>query len=71
MNLFRLVLYDTDNENKFEAVGRYEYLGNRESIFNLWFYLQMLEKKHVEIYNMNGVLQNPEKGLCGLMVHAL
>ena len=64
---FRLVCWDTTSDNKYDAEKRYEYLGNALSIWNLWFMLvRQLQKQHVEVYNLNGLRQEPEKGLTGL-----
>lgn len=60
---FRLVLYDTDKDNKFEAEFRYEYFGNQQSIWNLWWLLtNSLHKKHVEVFNLAGTKCNPGRG---------
>ena len=64
---FRLVCYDTEDEIKYCADKRYEYLGNKEDIWQLWFMLtSQLNKFHVEIYSLDGLRQEPEKGINGL-----
>lgn len=63
---FRLVLYETDSENKHDAERRYEFMSDKQGIWWLWFNLKM-KCKHVEIYSLNGELQHPEKGLQGLI----
>lgn len=65
--MFRLTFYDTTKDNKYEATDRHEYLGNKESVFKLWYLLtKVLGKKHVEIFSLDGQKQNPESGLLGL-----
>jgi hypothetical protein len=67
MNLYRLEFYDTDSDNKYDAQEVCEYLGDNVSIFRLWFYLaKVLNKKHIEIYTMDGIIQHPENGLGAL-----
>ncbi len=62
MKLFRIKWYMTKNSNKFDADKAHEALADAESIFIMWCSLKK-EWPHVEIYNMHGVLQQPEKGL--------
>jgi hypothetical protein len=62
---FRLVFYNTKSENKYDAEYRYEYFGNRESIWYLWFTLK--DSGHVEVFSLDGRKQEPEKGISGLV----
>lgn len=69
---FRLTWYDTDDELKYSTEARYEYLGDRDAIFTLWFLLtNTLKKKHVEVFSLNGVKQHPELGFAGLTDYVL
>lgn len=69
---FRLVLYKTKEENKYEAEERFEYLGNRESIWYLWYaYIKEMGYPHVEVYSLNGIKQKPEDGISGLQYYSL
>lgn len=64
---FRLVWYETLAENKYQADRRHEFLGGREAVFTLWFTLvKRLGERHVEVYSLDGRMQEPEKGLSGL-----
>ncbi len=66
---FRLVMHDTDDENKYDAESdkRCEYLGKKEDIWSLWYLLtQVLKKKHVEVFHINGIKQHPEFGMSGM-----
>jgi hypothetical protein len=64
---FRLVVYDTWSDNKFDAERRYEILGDRNAIWFMWFNLTHdLKYKHVEVFHINGVQQHPEKGIAGM-----
>lgn len=64
---FRLVFHDTNEENKYAANDRHEYLGDREAIWHLWFLLtRTLGKKHIEIFSLDGTKQQPEVGLHGM-----
>lgn len=70
--LFRLVLRDTEDDDKYLAIDRYEFLGNRDSIWFLWFNLtKILKKKHVEVFNLEGLKVEPEKGSAGLYGYSL
>lgn len=47
--------------------SRYEYLGDRDAIWHLWFMLaRTLDKKHVEVFALDGSKQSPEFGLSGM-----
>jgi hypothetical protein len=60
--------YKTKSENKFDANEKHEYLGDRESIWNLWYRLtKILNEKYVEVYSLDGRRQTPELGLQGLI----
>lgn len=62
---FRLVVYLTHQDNKYEAEERYEYLGDRDAIWHLWFtFAKTLQFPHVEVYSLDGRKMEPEKGLC-------
>jgi hypothetical protein len=64
---FRLVIYDTNYDNKYAADSRYEFLGSRDSIWFLWYQLTAVEgKKHVEVFNLAGSKQRPEDGINGM-----
>jgi hypothetical protein len=64
---FRLTFYKTLSDNKFDSDNRFEYLGDAESIWNLWFLLtKTLNYKHVEVFSLDGVKQKPENGGPGL-----
>jgi hypothetical protein len=61
---FRLVLHDTQSDNKYDATSRHEYLGDRDATWHLWYTLaKVLGKKHVEVFNLDGTKLDPEKGL--------
>lgn len=65
---FRLVFYDTDEPNKYEADARFEYFGDINAIWKLWFTLtKHLNEKHVEVFNLEGQKCAPEKGLAGMI----
>ena len=67
--MFRLVVYDTKSDSKWEADSsfRYQVIGDRFSIFGIWFHLsEELHMKYVEVYNMDGRLQDMHKGLVGM-----
>ena len=66
MDLFRVVFYDTREYNKYESQDRHEYLCDLEAAWRLWFALTEQGYRHVEIFNMLGMKQEPEKGLHGL-----
>lgn len=63
---FRLVMHDTKKDNKYDAERRYEFLGNREAIWFLWFTLKEQGAKHVEVFNLAGNKQSPQDGIHGL-----
>lgn len=68
MMQFRLTLHDTDSDNKYDADRRYEYIGDRDDIWHLWYsFTKLLHKKHVSVYSLDGTLQEPEKGLHGMV----
>lgn len=65
---FRLVFHDTPEDNKYAANNRHEYLGDREAIWHLWFMLtKTLNKKHAEVFSLDGRKLEPEKGLNGMV----
>lgn len=69
-NTFRLVWFDTNSDNRFDAERRYEFFGEKQSIWTLWFLLTNDKKaKHVRVYSLDGVLQKPEFGINGLVGH--
>lgn len=70
MHLFRIVWYETQDENKYKAERRYELLGPPEAVFRLWFLLRETWR-HVEIYNLQGAPCDPARGLDGLVGYAL
>ena len=60
---FRLVFYDTTDQNKYASDRRHEYLGDRDAIWSLWFLLNnQLKKPHVEVFSLDGTRQHPELG---------
>lgn len=63
---FRLVIRDTDSDNKYHAEHGYEFLGDQESIMFLWIQFKKMGKKHVEVFSLDGTKQAPEKGINGL-----
>lgn len=63
---FRLVIHDTDSENKYDSDSAYELFGDREAIMFLWIQFQKMGKKHVEIFSLDGTRQYPEEGINGL-----
>ena len=67
-NMFTLTVYDTKKDDKFfaEPWQRYQVIGDKESIFHLWFTLSEIGIKHLEIRDLFGNLQNPKQGLNGL-----
>jgi len=61
---FRLTWFDTDNEDKWTADNRYEYLGNAQSIFRLWFTLtHELHAKHIDVFMLDGSRCDLRKGI--------
>jgi len=60
---FRLVWYVTNNDNKYHADDRFEYLGDRDGICRLWYELIRQGNRHVEIWTLDGTRQTPELGL--------
>lgn len=69
---FRLVCYETDSENKYDAYHRVEFLGDRDSVFWLWFTLtRKLGEKHVEVFSLDGRKLEPEKGINGMVDYNL
>ena len=74
MNLFRLVWIRTQETDRYTdmSMGKinFEYLGCRESIYALWSELKFkMNWPHVDIYNMDGIKQQPEKGINGLNIN--
>lgn len=64
---FRLVHYDTKEEDRYAAEDIHEYLGSREAIWHLWYLLaEKLKHRHVLVYSLNGAPQKPELGINGL-----
>ena len=65
---FRLVVYNTNAANKYEALHAHEFLGDASAIWFLWFTLTNdARKKHVEVFNLAGQRLNPELGLCDMV----
>lgn len=61
---FRLLWHETTSNDKHDAKRRYEYLGDKASIWKLWFILTRIQlEKHVEIYSLDGIKQKPELGV--------
>jgi hypothetical protein len=64
MDLFRLVLYRTKEEDKFNTEDIHEYLGNRKAIRALYTELATnCGYKHVEVYDTHGGLCDMTKGI--------
>jgi hypothetical protein len=63
---FRLVIRDTNSDNKYDADSCYEFLGDKESIMFLWIQFKKMGKNHVEVFSLDGTKQEPEKGVNGL-----
>jgi hypothetical protein len=64
MSHFRLVLYRTNDDNKYVSSERHEYFGNQADIWDLWFLLHKdLKFKHVEVFSTDGRKLKPELGL--------
>ncbi|GJL53082.1 MAG: hypothetical protein NPIRA02_02140 [Nitrospirales bacterium] len=81
MDYFRLT-WAVGNEEKrdiFDCEHRYEVLGSREAIFDLWFHLSQLEElakqrlhasacpRFLTIVDKNGIPQEPRHGLQALV----
>ena len=61
---FRLVWYDSNTDSKYDAAARFEYLGSCDAIWHLWFLLsKTLGKRHVEVFNLAGERQQPQRGV--------
>jgi hypothetical protein len=72
MHMFRLVWYETNTNFKYDAECRHEYMGDRLSIWRLWYTLKREQgQKHIEVYNLEGTKQTPEHGLEGLVDYNL
>lgn len=67
-DIFQLICYMTHAEDKYEAGTecRIFLIGDRRSIWNTWFLLKESGQKHLEILDMAGIRQAPEKGINGL-----
>ena len=66
---WRLELFRTRSENRYSADSddRFEYLGDMNSIWQLWYSLHKeLKYPHVYVYHITGFECDPEKGLHGL-----
>lgn len=69
---FRLVLYRTREDNKYQAEDKYEYLGNRDEIWYLWYvFAKEMKYPHVEVFALNGIKQKPEEGYNGVKYYSL
>lgn len=65
---FRLVIYDTTEDNKYAAERRHEFLGDKDAIWFLWYTFSKIEgKKHIEVFNLAGDKQHPENGSNGMV----
>lgn len=65
--MFQLVFRPTKSENKFDTNEAHFLMGDRESVFRMWWELHKVAGwPHVEIQDMDGNKQQPEKGLSGL-----
>ena len=64
MKLFRVEFYDTKSDNKYDG-DLHEYLcDNRNAAWHLWYNLKLYANaKHVDVYNLHGIKQEPEKGV--------
>lgn len=64
---FRLVIHDTKEDNKYEADRRYEFFGDKEAIWFLWYtFVKREGKRHVEVFDLAGDKQRPEVGIHGM-----
>lgn len=70
---YRLVHYDTQEDDKHAADDVHEYWCTEESdAWHLWWTLvRVAGQRHVEVYNMLGQRQNPEKGVHALRSHSV
>ena len=65
---FRLVVYNTKSDNQYDAQDTFEYLGDAEAIWFLWFTLMNTAKhKHVEVFNLAGERLKPELGISAML----
>jgi len=64
--MFQLIFRPTKREDKFAADDAHFMIGDRESVFRIWWELKQAGWPHVEIYNMAGTVQQPEQGIAGL-----
>ena len=52
---FKVVVYNTKSANKFDAEDTFEYLGDVDSAWFLWFVLTKKSGyRHVEVFNLAG-----------------
>ena len=69
---FRLVLYRTKEDNKLYADNRHEYFGDKAAIWYLWYaFTKELGYKHVEVFSLDGIKQEPEKGIAGMIEYSI
>jgi hypothetical protein len=82
MNLFRLTYGQGQPDTRSivdSAEEKFEILGSADAIWNLWFHLTQLQKlqsaghhpspcpRFLEIRDLNGTLQDPLRGIYGLI----
>ena len=81
MDCFRLTwgVRNRTMRNIHDCDNRFEVIGSREAIFDLWFHLSELEKladkqlhesacpRCLTIFDMNSIPQEPHRGLHGLV----
>jgi hypothetical protein len=69
---FRLAVYHTSSANKFDASRSFEYFGDSEAIWALWFHFaREMGLTHVEVYSLDGRKLNPEAGVSAMVDYQL
>ena len=69
---FRLAVYHTGSDNKYDASRRFEYFGDSEAIWALWFHFaREMNLKHVEVYSLDGRKLDPETGSSAMVDYQL
>lgn len=66
---WRLEFFKTKDKNKFSTDDRFVYIGDMNSIWELWYSLNKeLNYPHVYVYHISGFECDPEKGIHGLNI---
>lgn len=69
---FRVVVFHTSSEHKYDAADSYEFLCTRDGAWFLYHILvRLLEFKHVEVYTLDGSKLEPEKGFSHIVGYTL